>query len=69
MKFEILAEMCIACGVGHRAAKDGLEKALLIQSLRHTKGNVSRAAVILQMHRNQFSQRIAAHDIRRKDYK
>jgi len=56
------------CEVSLRDAKQILEKHIIMRTLRHAKGNITRAAEALGIHRPQLSQLIRKHELRKEAF-
>jgi DNA-binding NtrC family response regulator len=53
------------CDVSLRDAKQILEKHIIMRTLRQVRGNITRAAELLGVHRPQLSQLIRKHELRK----
>jgi ActR/RegA family two-component response regulator len=57
-EIEAAAEALVAIGASWDEAKYLMTRAVLDKALDKTKGNISRAARLLKMHRNTFTRQI-----------
>ena len=65
-KLESLVEEMISKGIRFQEARQEFEKRFIARVLEREKGNLSRAAKVLRIHRNTLSKKILAYKIRRR---
>lgn len=61
--FDALIQQLVEKGVRYDAASADFEKKYIVKVLERSKGNQSRAARLLGMHRNTLSRKIAEYSL------